>query len=174
MQFGMIDRGVLSVLVLVFASLTAAGLAAQSPPYGGYTNSPYTTGTGSNDYMDTVVIRRGTTTLLTNANTGPSASPYNPFYGSIAPANLIPGVAHQIDITVSPSWSQGMTVFIDYNNDGDFVDSNETVGYTPVISSGGTGTVTFTPATGFGGVLRMRIRCIYYTAGHGHPERDIR
>ncbi|MEZ5991425.1 MAG: choice-of-anchor D domain-containing protein [Planctomycetota bacterium] len=165
MQYGMIDRGVLSVLVLVFASLTAAGLAAQSPPYGGYTNSPYTTGTGSNDYMDTVVIRRGTTTLLTNANTGPSASPYNPFYGSIAPANLIPGVAHQIDITVSPSWSQGMTVFIDYNNDGDFVDSNETVGYTPVISSGGTGTVTFTPATGFGGVLRMRIRCIYYTAG---------
>src|SRR5688572_23323953 len=107
------QAGALAMLGLVFAAALSS-----APPYTGYANSPYTTGTGSADYMDDVVIKRGSTVLLQNMNTGGGASPYNTYYGSISPAMLIPAQSHSIEITVSPSWGQGMTAWIDYNNDG--------------------------------------------------------
>lgn len=160
-----LGKGLVGALVAIALVVFANGLEAQ-PPYSGYTNAAYTTGTGLGDQIDDVIIRRGGTTLLSNIGTGASASPYNTFYGSITPANLIPGVQHQIDVRPGTAYSQQFTIFIDYNNDGDFADSGETVAYTTTsIAAGTLGTLNFTPPTGVGGIRRMRVRCVWSTAG---------
>jgi hypothetical protein len=155
-------------LILLVALLLSAGtLAAQSgPPYSGYTNVGYTTGTGDDDYIDDVTIRRGSTTLLQNLNTGGAASPYNSYYGSLGSANLVPGQQHSIDITITQYWSEYISAWIDYNNDGDFLDSGENLINTLYLTSGSSGTINFTPPSGVGGVLRLRLECVYGTTTH--------
>lgn len=165
-----IDCGALTRVVLVLSAVVFAGsLYAQSPPYGGYANSPYSSGTSLGDQIDDVIIRRGTTTLLSNTGTGAAASPYNTYYGSIPAANLIPGQVHQVDVRPGTAYSQQFTIYIDYNNDGDFADAGETVAYTTTsIPAGTLGTLSFTPPTNAGGILRMRVRAVWSTSGpHG-------
>lgn len=69
-------------------------------------------------------------------------------------------------ITITPSWtstkySEGYAVFIDYNQDGDFADSGETV-FTKAASTATTATGTITiPATATLGATRMRVSMKY-------------
>lgn len=149
-------------------ALAGASLSAQ-PPYSGYTDSPYSTGTGVGDQVDDVIIRNATTTLLSNTGTGGAPSPYNTYYGSLGAANLVPGVIHYVDLRPGVQYSQQFTIFIDYNNNGSFADSGETVAYTTTsIAAGTLGTLSFTPPSGVGGVRRMRVRAVWSTAGpHG-------
>ena len=160
------EVGTLARTLMLLGVIACAGtLIAQSPPYGGYTNSPFSTGTGVGDQVDDVIIRRGTTTLISNLNTGGAASPFNTFYSTLGPANLIPGQSHQIDVRPGASYSQYFTVYIDYNNDGDFADAGETVANSGNIAAGTLGTMTFTPPTGVGGVKRLRVHCVYSPSG---------
>ena len=152
---------VLVALTLMFA----AGLSAQ-PPYSGYANVSYSTGTGDDDYIDDITIRRGSTVLLQNLNTGGAGSPYNSYYGSLGSANLIPGQQHSIDVTITTYWSEYISAWIDYNNDGDFLDAGETLGNTLYLSSGTSGSINFTPPAGVGGVRRLRMQCVYGTTSH--------
>src|SRR5690606_15008890 len=160
-----LGKGLVGALVVVLMAAFANGLAAQ-PPYSGYTNVTYSLGTTDNDYIDDIVIRRGTTVLLQNMNTGGSASPYNVYYGALGSANLVPGQQHSIDVTITPSWSEYISVWIDYNNDGDFLDANESIYNALSLSAGASGTINFTPPTGVGGLRRMRIQCVYGTTSH--------
>ena len=164
--------GAFSRAMLVLGLVICAGaLAAQSgPPYTGYTNAAYSSGTSLGDQVDDVIIRRGSTTLLSNTNTGASSSPYNTFYSTLGPANLVPGVQHQVDLRPGTAYPQQFTIFIDYNNDGDFADAGETVAHTTSsIAAGTLGTLSFTPPTGVGGVKRMRVRAVWSTAGPHNP-----
>ena len=163
------ELGCIGAIFMLGLFAIASDLSAQSPPYGGYANSPYTTGTGASDYMDDVIIKLGSTTLLSNVGTGATSSPYNIFYGSIAPANLVPGQVHQIQVKVCPTYSEYITVYIDYNNDGDFIDSGETVCYSANIPAGTTGSMNFTPSTTASGICRMRVRCVWNTSGPHSP-----
>ncbi|MBS1534750.1 MAG: fibronectin type III domain-containing protein [Bacteroidetes bacterium] len=69
-------------------------------------------------------------------------------------------------ITITPTWtgstfSEGYAVFIDYNRDGDFADTGETV-YTRAASTTTPIVGTFTiPATATTGVTRMRVSLKY-------------
>ncbi|MCP5186127.1 MAG: hypothetical protein H6993_19325, partial [Pseudomonadales bacterium] len=160
-----IGKGLSGALLVLLLAAFAGAVSAQ-PPYSGYTNAAYSTGTGVGDQIDDVIIRRSTTTLLSNIGTGGAPSPFNTYYGAIPPANLVPGVQHQVDVRPGTAYSQQFTIFIDYNNDGDFADSGETVAYTTTsITAGTLGTLTFTPPTGVGGVRRMRVRCVWSTSG---------
>ncbi|MCA8913600.1 MAG: hypothetical protein KDB82_18090, partial [Planctomycetes bacterium] len=154
-------------MLLVALTLSAGTLAAQSgPPYSGYANVTYSTGTGDDDYIDDVTIRRGSTTLLQNLNTGGAGSPYNTYYGSLGSANLVPGQQHSIDVTITQQWPEYISAWIDYNNDGDFLDSGENLINTMYLTTGSSGTINFTPPSGVGGVLRLRLQCVYGTSSH--------
>lgn len=69
-------------------------------------------------------------------------------------------------ITITPAWtstvySEGYAVFIDYNQDGDFADSGETV-FTKATSTATTATGTITiPVTATLGATRMRVSMKY-------------
>ncbi len=69
-------------------------------------------------------------------------------------------------ITITPTWTgtkynEGYAVFIDYNNDGDFTDSGETV-WTKAASKTSPVSGTFTvPATATTGATRMRVSLKY-------------
>ncbi|MBX3475549.1 MAG: choice-of-anchor D domain-containing protein [Planctomycetes bacterium] len=155
--------------VALVLALFSGALLAQSPPMGGYANATFTYGTTDNDYLNSVVIKQSGNTVLSNLATGPSGQPYNIFYSSVPAANLVPGVSVTIEGTITPSWPEYLCAWIDYNNDGDFADSGELLGYTGQISGGGTGTITFTPPSGIGGVRRLRIMCVYGTTGPQNP-----
>lgn len=78
--------------------------------------------------------------------------------------NVVRGSAYTI--TITPSWtstvySEGYAVFIDYNKDGDFTDSGETV-FTKAASTAtpASGSITI-PATATLGTTRMRVSMKY-------------
>ena len=78
--------------------------------------------------------------------------------------NVVRGSANTI--TITPAWtstvySEGYAVFIDYNQDGDFIDAGETA-YTKATSTAtpATGTITI-PATATLGSTRMRVSMKY-------------
>lgn len=154
----------LSTLLAALALVVgAAALDAQSPPMGGYANSPYYYGTAYGMNFSNVEIKFGTQTLLSNAS-GASSSPFNTFYSSVPAANLIPGQAHTIIATIGGPYQCGVTVWVDYDNNGTFNDTNERVCFTTTPGTGPL-TMSFTPATGVGGLRRMRLRSDYYSSG---------
>lgn len=84
-------------------------------------------------------------------------------YTSIS-TNATRGTAYTI--TITPSWtstvySEGYAVFIDYNQDGDFADSGETV-WTKAASTSASASGTITiPATAALGTTRLRVSMKY-------------
>lgn len=154
---------------LVVLAVLSSALWAQTPPYGGYTNVTYSTGTAYGDQIESFVLKMGTTTLMQNLNTGGAASPFNTFYSAITPGNLVPGTSHTVELQPGTAYSQYFTAFIDYNNDGDFADANEQLGTTANITNPTYGIITFTPPTGVGGVRRLRTMAVWNTAGPHSP-----
>lgn len=156
-------------LALLAVCTFAGALFAQSPPYGGYTPTPshsYLSGYGF--HIQSYELKIGTTTIQSAMNTGGTASPcYDDNTASTATGNLIPGTVHTITITFgtgSYTYPMGASVWIDYNNNGSFVDSGERVCFmTTTVNQPGPGTMTFTPPAGIGGVRRLRVRANYYS-----------
>lgn len=106
--------------------------------------------------------RIGKVVFGTISNTSTGTAGYENFT-SIS-TNVTRGTAYTI--TITPSWtstkfSEGYAVFIDYNGDGDFADSGETV-WTKAASTTTpvSGTITI-PATAITGNTRMRVSMKY-------------
>jgi chitodextrinase len=97
---------------------------------------------------------------INNASTGTAG--YENFT-SIS-TNIVRGTANTI--TITPTWTgtvynEGYAVFIDYNNDGDFIDAGETV-FTKAASKTTPVSGSFTiPATTTVGTKRMRVSMKY-------------
>jgi len=152
----------MGLAIVLGAAIMSGALCAQT-----YANSPYTTGTGysSPDYINRVTILNGSTVLLNNPNTGPQPTPFNTFFPAAGVANLVPGVTHTIQIENGLYWGAYFTVWVDYNNDGTYNDTNERVTWsTAQTGTGGVASLTFTPATGVGGQMRLRVRSSDSTA----------
>ncbi len=120
-----------------------------------YCIPPYTTGTGSGDYI--TLVQLGT---INNA-TGASSSPFYTYYSSLS-TDLIPGSSYTI--TLSPgTYSSGnyIAVWIDFNQNGVF-DAPEKLGTVSISPTPATGTITFTvPADAIAGITRMRVREVW-------------
>lgn len=155
----------------LFALVLACGgsLMAQTPPMGGYQDAAYSTGTAYGDQIESFVLKVGTTTLMSNLNTGGAAYPYNTFYSAITPGNMVPGSSHSVEVQPGSAYSQYFTAWIDYNNDGDFLDAGEQLGTTANITHPTYGVITFVPPSGVGGVRRLRVRAVWNTAGPHDP-----
>src|SRR5690606_18213282 len=129
-----------------FAAIAVLALAAQSlsaaPPYDGYTNpswlydpSPY------GFWITRVKVVQGASTLLDNASANTPGYGGTPrchtFYSGVTPANMVPSAQHQLQVTVAGgNYTMGVAAWIDYNNDGDFLDANEAIGTSGPVSQG--------------------------------------
>ncbi len=143
-----------------------------SPPTDCYCVPTYTTGTGAGDLISNVTIV-GTT--LSN-NTGfVQGTPSYTFYTGQPnyTATLLPSTSYTLQVSTGEWGDQGITAWIDYNDDGVF-DNTERVGSTlTTIGSGFTPGVinassSFTIAlacTPPAGVHRMRVRGVYFQNG---------
>lgn len=135
--------------------------------FGGYctpiTGTSTTGGTVDGDYINQVVLSN------LNAITGPSSiypyyNDYTSFGGSYQ-ANLTVNSFYNVSVTSGTYSPDYFAVWIDYNNDGDFYDLNESLG--ELASTAGSQTLNFGFTVPFGtpvGSKRMRVRCNYGNA----------
>lgn len=115
-----------------------------------------TQGCSSGDFINNFSTTGGIANI-TNNGSGCSAGGYQFF-----PMTVTQEQGSSINISVqSGSWGQGFRIWVDWNQDGDFVDAGENV-----WNSGTSGTGVFTgsitvPLTATPGTTRMRVRCQY-------------
>jgi len=164
-------KATLSFAVLAIIALAAPLMAA--PPYDGYNPNPsYGYGTYSGGiWIQTVRIKQGANVLMQNT-TGDASVPTNPvtYYGGVTAPNLSPGVTYTLEIVFGPySSSHYAAAWIDYNNNGSFLDSGEQLGtYVGPFSASGTAVINFIPSSGAAGTCRLRVRESWSTTVH-HP-----
>jgi len=135
----------------------------QNNPLQCYCTPTYTNGKTDGDLISNVYIQG---TSLSN-NTG--AVPVNPSYTYFSgqpnyTATLQAGVSYDVEITVGTFGQQDIAIWVDYNDDAIFTES-EKVGFTAVqIGGGGTGIITIQLGCDLPpGVHRMRIRDAWNT-----------
>ncbi len=123
------------------------------------------TTSGTLDYMTAVSV--ATTTL--NSTPGAVGDSANFFYALLTGSNNTATLAQAQSYTASISVvsgntnPQGVGIWIDFNNDGDFADTGEFLGAAS-IATGATGTITMAiPATATLGNRRMRVRNVRNT-----------
>jgi hypothetical protein len=143
--------------------------------------------------LGNVLIKQGTTTILSNSSTGGSlvgtigtatgtAGSYSNFT-AFGPFNLLAGVTYTSQLTSitqgTTNFGNSMAIFIDYNRNGSFADPGEMVVAPGATTSGphlenGTFTV---PMSALNGNTRMRIACLETnitsaatTSGYGEYE----
>jgi len=99
----------------------------------------------------------GATTNITNMNSGCSSGGYILYLPATHTLAAAAGTTFGVNVQTSGFYNQGFTIWIDWNDDGDFMDPGE-----QVWNSGTTGTQLFTgtitiPPTILPGNLRMRV-----------------
>ncbi|MFN8274860.1 MAG: GEVED domain-containing protein [Flavobacteriaceae bacterium] len=140
----------------------AAGNASTASNTVSVTTSTATTTYCTSQGNSTADEKIGKVVFGTISNTSTGTAGYENF--TAQSTNTVRGTAYTI--TITPSWTstvynEGYAVFIDYNQDGDFADTGETV-WTKTASKTTpvTGSITI-PATASLGATRMRVSMKY-------------
>lgn len=121
-----------------------------------YCTPSFSTGCTFGDYIDGVA-----TGSINNQSSGCSAGSYSDYTATMS-AGMNQGLSYSIQVTVNPSYGQGIGVFIDWNQNQSFTDAGEFYGNLNVTASGGTETIQINvPATATLGSTRMRVICSY-------------
>ncbi|MBN1183666.1 MAG: VCBS repeat-containing protein, partial [Bacteroidales bacterium] len=109
------------------------------------------------DFINGVVLN-----TLSNNSTGCSGSTYT-LYDNLT-TELIVGNSYNLSITSGNFSSNYYYAWLDYNNDGDFDDANEYLGYVHSTATYQTNSIPFTvPSDNPFVKTRLRIRCAYGT-----------
>jgi hypothetical protein len=99
---------------------------------------------------------------ITNNNQGCSNNTGYTYYSALGHTTNPDSVVN-FSVSVSPNYAVRVYLWVDYNQDGDFIDTGEQVAYNDNVANNSTWTSSFTiPATS--GKTRMRIRTVYYTS----------
>ncbi|MBX3461277.1 MAG: putative Ig domain-containing protein [Planctomycetes bacterium] len=123
-----------------------------------YAAPVYTTGTALNDYIDGVVLN-----TISNTGTGAQNGPSYTDYSSTHSTTLFRGVQYAATVTGSPGGQQGITIFIDADQNNVFSVA-EQVGFGMAPTSSNV-VINFTvPATATLGATGIRFRGVYNTA----------
>ncbi len=122
-----------------------------------YCNPVYSSACSSGDFINNFSTTGGISNITNNAS-GCSSGNYQYFTQTVSQNQ---GGSINISVQSGPSWGQGFRIWVDWNQDGDFVDAGE-----DVWNSGTSGTGVFTgsvtvPMTAIPGITRMRVRCQY-------------
>jgi hypothetical protein len=119
-----------------------------------YCQGSYTTGTGLNDYITNVSLGS------INNTTGASASPYSTYYNALN-TDLNVGTPYTVTGTINNGGTEGVAVWIDYNQNGIF-EGTEKIGEQSTLAF----SIGFTvPGTALNGITRMRVRNVFNTTG---------
>mgnify|MGYP000412458115 CR=1 FL=1 len=157
-----------SIVFNFFKGITLSLLAIVA----GFTaNAQYCTPTYSssqcinyNMYIQNFSTTGGVTNITNNGsgcgNTSTSYIYYNNAGHVATPVSTV-----NFSVTIGASYPQGVKIWIDYNQDGDFTDAGENVWTSSgTISAGNTATGSFSiPASASIGMTRMRVRSSYAT-----------
>jgi len=139
-----------------------------NPDYTGYTGTTPqngSEGTVDGDMITNVTI---TGTTLNNTSTSALSSPQYTFYSGITGINMYPSNSYNVNVTAGAFTNQNFAVWIDYNDDNDFYDAGELIGYSAAATTAAYQTVSFTINLACAppyGTHRMRVRDAYATAG---------
>jgi hypothetical protein len=142
-----------------------------NPDYTGYTTTPQngTEGTVDGDMITNITITSGATTLLNNTSTSALSTPQYTFYSSLPTITMFPSNTYNVNVTAGTFTGQNFAVWIDYNDDNDFYDANELIGFSTAATTIANQTISFPinlacePPLG---THRMRVRDVYFTAGN--------
>lgn len=137
-----------------------------------YCTPTYTNGCGSStntgvaDYIDGVVTTGGTVNISNTSTACCGLANNYIFYSSMGHTGVQNTVVNYT-LYNTPYWSEYMYIWVDWNQDGDFIDPGENVrNPTAATPSGGTAVGSFTiPLTSIPGTTRMRVRNVYATPG---------
>lgn len=150
-------------------SCTPSGQSATSTPLlvtldvptNCYCIPPHTSGCASSDRIDRVVIdnlNNGVTGCTNTNGTG-----YTRYLTGLPVPGLLRGSTYPIAVTVGPGGTEHVRIFMDWNQDGDWLDAGEDT----YIGSGNgvtiNGNITV-PNDALFGQTRMRVRVIYNTS----------
>ncbi len=102
---------------------------------------------------------------ITNNNTGCGNTSTSYIYYNNTGHQTTPTATVGFAVRIGSSYPQGVRIYVDYNQDGDFTDAGENVWTSSgTISPGGTATGSFNiPASASIGTTRMRVRSSYAT-----------
>src|SRR5687768_14867719 len=121
-----------SIFTLALLFMTSAGYAQVYCTTGLATN-----GCTSNDFIQSFSTTGGITNI-TNNNTGCSnAGPDGYTYFSTMTHSTIQGTVVNFSLTNNPTWPQGYKIWVDYNNNGSFMDPGEQVYASAATIAGG-------------------------------------
>jgi PKD repeat protein len=146
-------RKIYTILVTVILLGAAGQLVAQT-----YCTPVYTSLCSSGDYIDQFSTTGGTTNV-TNNFSGCNGNPNN--YIDLSATQILtisPGGTFNLTVQSGSAWDQGFAVWIDYNDNGSFLDPGEAVwnsGFSSTSAFSGSITVPLTAT----GVTIMRVRC---------------
>ncbi|RYZ51504.1 MAG: hypothetical protein EOP49_11590, partial [Sphingobacteriales bacterium] len=114
---------------------------------------------GAGDYIKSFSTTGGVTNI-TNLNTFCSNTSTAYTYYSAMNHTGAAGAVVNFTIVNNPNYAEQFKIWVDWNNDGDFVDAGENVFTSGTISVNGSATGSFTiPATATAGTKRLRVRC---------------
>jgi len=139
-------RRLLSLILMLGASTS---LFAQT-----YCTPAYTTGCSVGDQIESFSTTLGLTNI-TNLNTGCSPAYYT-YYNTLT-ASQVQGGSIDFTVVAGSAYNQGFTIYVDWNNDGDFDDVGENVWNSGSSVPSATGSFTI-PLTATPGLKRMRVR----------------
>jgi hypothetical protein len=126
----------------------------------------YTTGVSFNDLLSNFVITG--TTLSNNTGSSTTAPSFNLYVGQPNyTATLTEGTTYEVAATVGSGGAQGISIWIDLNNNLTF-EASERVGFTVAnIPASTTGNFPLViPCDAAPGLHRMRVRLVYFTSGN--------
>lgn len=127
---------------------------ALTPPSGCYCIPP------ASDCTDDDVITKVEISTLSNASTcgtGPPAG-YTNYTSTVAAPVVFAGAANPVRVEKPTVWSEGVAIWIDYNQNGNFEAAELTsLGTVPAATAALTGNINI-PTTALTGVTRMRVR----------------
>jgi subtilisin-like proprotein convertase family protein len=114
----------------------------------------------ASDCTDDDVITRVRISTLDNASTcgtGPPAG-YSNYTTTVAAPTVYSGAANPITVDAPATWTEGVCVWIDYNQNGQFETTEYTsLGNKPAGQTSVTGNIAI-PSTALNGTTRMRVR----------------
>ncbi|MFN3874939.1 MAG: GEVED domain-containing protein [Flavobacteriales bacterium] len=124
----------------------------------GYCIPTYTVGTGEGDYISSVALE-DISSNSAGAETPPYYEDYS-FSGTSLTTRLSAGSSYTIQIT--SAWNAGVAAWMDYNQDGDFDDPGEQLGFSSTTSPNATVSLSFTvPSGAVHGYTALRTRVAY-------------
>jgi hypothetical protein len=121
-------------------------------------------GCTDDDYISSFSTTGGITNITNNNTTCNNTSTTDAYtYFSGMTHTAVQGNTVNFSVAASPTWTEGVKIFVDYNNDGDYLDANELVWQSATTLAAGTSaTGSFViPVATTPGVKRMRVRCVF-------------